>query len=55
MANNAGENRSEFKLKNGPDDGISAVRFAPTSPQVSKKNPRSAVRMFLNSGPNQNF
>ena len=37
MANNAGENRSEFKLKNGPDDGISAVRFAPTSPQVSKK------------------
>ena len=27
------ENRSEFKLKNGPDDGISAVRFGPTSSQ----------------------
>ena len=27
------ENRSEFKLKNGPDDGISAVRFGPSSSQ----------------------
>ena len=27
------ENRSEYKLKNGPDDGISAVRFGPTSSQ----------------------
>ena len=27
------ENRSEYKLKNGPDDGITAVRFGPTSSQ----------------------
>ena len=31
---NSGENRSEFKLKNAPEDGISAVRFGPTSSQV---------------------
>jgi len=30
---NSGENRSEFKLKNAPEDGISAVRFGPTSSQ----------------------
>ena len=27
------ENRSEFKLKNGPEDGITAVRFGPSSSQ----------------------
>ena len=34
MSNSNGEsNKSEFRLKNAPDDGISAVRFGPNSSQ----------------------
>ena len=33
MSTASAENRSEFKLKDGPGDGISGVRFGPTSSQ----------------------